>query len=185
MINPVSSVLFYSSPMGLRAGPQHSTAVSRTGRSRGTCPGRGRSAWGCRSELMWDCLLGSVKCLSKMSSWKSSGKKNMPDHFYLTEETKKKKETPPKKKRKKKKALWLSAASRKKVLTPFLPRLPCSAGFLSHSDPPNYCRTIPFRKHQSELWHWFVPLLYYLILCWMKPDYFSLPLPTSWLLLVQ
>lgn len=48
--------------------------------------------------------------------FKTFWKKNMPDHFYLTEETEKKE--------KKKKALWLSAASRKRVLTPLPPPPP-------------------------------------------------------------
>lgn len=87
-----------------------------------------------------------------------------------------------KKKERKIKTLYDSVLPlRKNVLTP-LPPPPCMV--LSHSDLPNSCRSIPLRKHPSELWCWIVPLLHYLVLCW-QPSNFSLPLPTSWLLLVE
>lgn len=102
-------------------------------------------------------------------------KENMPDHFYLKDKKRRKK-------KEEKKRLYESVLHlRKKVLTP-LP--PPAHMVLSHSDPPNSCRSIPLRKPPSELWRWLVPLLHYLILCWQSNN-FPLPVPTSWLLLVE
>lgn len=145
----------------------------------GACPSRGELpedadlSW-C-GTVCWALWNASLKCPLQNLLEKEHARS-----FLLNRRVEKKK-----KRMKKKKALWLSAASRKKVLTPLPPPPPLQRAGSESQWPSQLLKDYPFRKHQSELWHWFVPLLHYLILCWMKPDYFSLPLPTSWLLSVQ